>query len=162
MGKSDEPATGFNIIKDNGGYDLYIETLTSFVDTIWAQNNQWSHSTEEEVGQWDIYDASDDPARAFAMYKPLLSFGVSDYTLPEIGLSPNPTRGFVSLRLSAGCRQPVVVEIVDLFGKVVMETETLRNDKKERVIDISHLPSGLYILKISTLGSSIVRKVIKQ
>ena len=60
MGRLDEPGTGYNVIKDNGGYDLYVETPSGFVDTIWAQNNEWTHSTEEEVGQFDIYDAGDE------------------------------------------------------------------------------------------------------
>lgn len=161
MGKLDEPGTGFNIIKDNGGYDLYIETLSSFVDTIWAQNNQWSHSTEEEVGQWDIYDASDDPARAFAMYKPLLSFGVSNSTLPEIGLSPNPTRGVVSLQLAVGNRESAVIEIADIFGKVleirIMECSYTGTQN----LDISHLPAGIYFIRITVENQTIVKKIIK-
>lgn len=161
MGKLDEPGTGFNIIKDNGGYDLYIETLSSFVDTIWAQNNQWSHSTEEEVGQWDIYDASDDPARAFAMYKPLLSFGVSDDTLAEIGLSPNPTRGVVSLQLAVGNRQSAVIEIADIFGKI-LEYSTLKYSYTEtQNLDITHLPAGIYFVRVSFDNQMIVKKVIK-
>ncbi|HPF65796.1 T9SS type A sorting domain-containing protein, partial [Lentimicrobium sp.] len=161
MGKSDEPATGFNIIKDNGGYDLYIETLTSFVDTIWAQNNEWSHSTEAEIGQYDIYDANDDPARALVMYMPLLSFGVSEHPLPEIRLSPNPTRGYVSLRFSAGCRQPVVLEIVDLYGKV-LEVQVLEPGNSGTLdLDMGHLPSGMYFVRLYFDNQMIVKKIVK-
>ncbi|MHC1776096.1 MAG: T9SS type A sorting domain-containing protein [Lentimicrobium sp.] len=161
MGRLDEPGTGFNVIKDNGGYDLYVETLSSFVDTIWAQNNQWSHSTEDEVGLWDIYDASDDPTRAFVMYKPLLSFGVSDDMLPEIGLSPNPTRGVVSLQLAVGNRQSAVIEIADIFGKI-LEYSTLKYSYPEtQNLDITHLPAGIYFVRVSFDNQMIVKKVIK-
>jgi hypothetical protein len=74
---------------------------------------------EEEVGEFDIYDMHDDPSRALVMYKPLLSFGISDNILPGIWLFPNPTQGVVSLQFTNSNRQYSNLKIVDVFGKVV-------------------------------------------
>ncbi len=82
--------------------------------------------------------------------------------VPELLIYPNPTKGTVYISGTSIQNQIISIGVLDLYGKVVVETGTQRDGRAEWVIDISHLPSGLYILKISTLGSSIVRKVIKQ
>lgn len=161
MGRLDEPGTGFNVIKDNDGYDLYVETLSGFVDTIWAQNNVWSHSTEAEVGQYDIYDANDDPARALVLYMPLLSYGVSEHPLPEIIMFPNPTRGVFSFQFSAGSRLPAVMEIVDFFGRILEARVPEFRNSGTSELDISHLSSGIYIVRFCFDSQTMVKKIIK-
>jgi len=160
MGRLDEPGTGHNIIKDNGGYDLYVETSAAFVDTIWAQNNEWSHSTEEEVGLFDIFDATDDPSKALVMFTPLMPFGVNDLETPEVVLYPNPTRGVVSLQSSVASHQSSVIEIVDLYGKV-LETWNTEHGTGNTEHDISSLPSGIYFIRIHLENQMIVKKIIK-
>jgi len=95
------------------------------------------------------------------MYMPLMSFGVSEHPLPEIRLSPNPTRGYVSLRFSAGCRQPVVLEIVDLYGKV-LEVQALEPGNSGTLdLDMGHLPSGMYFVRLYFDNQMIVKKIVK-
>jgi len=173
MGRSDEPGTGHNAIKDNGGYDLYVETLTGFVDTIWAQNNEWSHNTEEEVGQFDIYDSSDDPGRALVIYMPLLSFGVIDLEAPEIVLYPNPTRGkfqITSTKIQTNPKKEIQnsqIELVDLFGKPVAISPLHRMGEGPGVgagameLDLSGYPAGIYFIRINSGNELIVTKIVK-
>ena len=161
MGKLNEPGgTGFNIIKNNGGYDLYVETPYTFVDTIWAQNNEWSHSTTEEVGLYDIFDANDDASKAVVMFKPLAPSGTGEIIAEDFVLYPNPTNG--KFQISSFKLQKV--DVVDLFGKVV---ESYNNRTIKQVnytiieFEISDLPAGVYFIRISLENQTIVKKIIK-
>ncbi|MBE0663117.1 MAG: right-handed parallel beta-helix repeat-containing protein [Bacteroidales bacterium] len=164
MGSLKEPGTGYNIIKDNGGYDLYVETSAAFVDTIWAQNNEWSHDTEEEVGQFDIYDAMDDPSRALVMFEPIQSFSIEEYEVTDIMLYPNPTHSKVKLIFDNWRVSVHTVEIMDISGKIMKchkdRTLTQRNNGVIE-IDISLLPPGIYFCRVQTNGSTSVKKLIK-
>ena len=162
MGRLDEPGTGYNVIKDNGGYDLYVETLSGFVDTIWAQNNEWSHSTEEEVGQLDIYDANDDPSRALVMYMPMLSFGMEEYEVPEIVMYPNPCRdGIIQIAVYNIQCTNYCLEVLDLSGRAVVNTIEGWAEEHSILLDISQLPAGMYLVKLQTEDRVGVQKIIK-
>jgi hypothetical protein len=90
---------------------------------------------------------------------------------------PNPTEGIlhVETQLLRQAQQPLAslqnIEIFDVLGRNVQiltfnvsssnqEPETL-NFKPETVIDISHLPSGIYFIRIQTETGTVTRKVIK-
>jgi hypothetical protein len=90
-----------------------VETPSSFVDTIWAQNNEWSHSTEEEIGLLDIFDRLDDSGKALVYFTPVLSFGVKEQGGGEeetggqgdrkrevVEVFPYPGRGVYSLQIT--------------------------------------------------------------
>ena len=93
----------------------------------------------------------------------------------DIKIYPNPTNSIlhVETRLIASVQN---IEILDMMGRVV-ETRLLRqaqqplaslqqhetlNVKPETVIDISHLPSGIYCVQIQTDKGIITRKIVKQ
>jgi len=170
MGNLSEPGTGYNVIKDNGSYDLYVETPTLFVDTIWAQYNQWTHNTEDEVGQFDIYDAADDPSKALVMYKPLLPFGIDESPADFFEVFPNPTHGklqITSTKIQTNYKFQNTknkIEVVDLYGKVVefnhnRTIEQWNNGTIE--LDIRQLPPGIYFIRIKFENQLIVKKIIK-
>lgn len=50
------------------------------------------------------------------------------------------------------------VVICDIFGKI----QRMENWKTERTIDISHLLTGIYFVKIRTESGEMVRKVVKE
>jgi len=52
------------------------------------------------------------------------------------------------------------VEVFDVFGRK-LKSKTV-NLKSKIVIDISHLHSGIYFVKISTEAGMVVKKVVKQ
>jgi hypothetical protein len=67
---------------------------------------------------------------------------------------PNPTTG--ELRLSYDRLSIKNMDIFDVFGRI-QKIERKAMD----VVDISHLASGIYYIKISTQAGEVVRKVIK-
>ena len=81
---------------------------------------------------------------------------VTEINQLEISISPNPTSN--QLRVTNYELQEMNIEIYDVVGKVVHRHS---NDASEIVIDISHLPIGVYFMKISTENSIITKRVIK-
>ncbi|MCL2289449.1 MAG: T9SS type A sorting domain-containing protein [Bacteroidetes bacterium] len=69
---------------------------------------------------------------------------------------PNPTTG--TLRVRSDNLQIERVKIFDAFGKTV-ETENFLSFEK---IDMSHLPTGIYFVRIFTEAGVIVKKIIKE
>ncbi len=161
MGNLKEPGTGFNIIRNNGGYDLYVETLSSFADTLWAQNNQWTHNSGDEAGQYDIYDAADDTSRAVVIYIPFLPSSVEENTLYDFKPYPNPATDKLMLQFSAGSHQPAAIAVYDLNGKML-----IRNSIPVKAgtfeLDVSALHDGLYIIQIQSENRIITKKLIIQ
>ncbi len=58
--------------------------------------------------------------------------------------------------------QPSKLEIIDLHGKVVYEEEMWRRGVGEISVNVSHLPRGLYLVKLQTEKAVGVRKIIIQ
>jgi hypothetical protein len=85
--------------------------------------------------------------------------GIASTTLSnQITVYPNPTMG--ELRIESLELSVKNVEIFDTFGrKILSHTE---NRLPQTTLDISHLPSGIYFLKIHTEKGLINKKVVKQ
>ena len=102
------------------------------------------NQTEEEAeGEDDSYD-----------HTVLRSYG-----LDNISLHPNPTTG--ELQVTSYELQINNVEIFDIYGKK-LSSHRLITSSSHHKIDISHLKSGIYFVKISTEAGEVVKKVVKQ
>jgi len=92
----------------------------------------------------------------------------------EISVYPNPTNG--ELKITSGQLTIKNVEIFDVTGRKIQGSKfkvscsnpepdpglnSELNFKPETVIDISHLPSGVYFIQIQTENGMITRKVVK-
>lgn len=77
---------------------------------------------------------------------------------------PNPTEGKFKVHPPAGGSkfkdEVQKVELVDIFGKVVITLEG-RNYFDPLEFDISHLPSGTYLLRVTLGNESINKKLVK-
>jgi len=82
--------------------------------------------------------------------------GIVETVLPNINVYPNPTTG--ELRIESRETRVENVVVYDIFGK----NQKIGNWKTENAIDISNLPTGVYLVKISTKAGEIVRKVLKE
>jgi len=76
----------------------------------------------------------------------------------EILFYPNPTKG--ELRIDKGELRIDNVAIYDLLGRI--QKSKIVNLKSEIVIDVSHLPAGVYFVQLSTEKGAITKKVMKQ
>ena len=92
--------------------------------------------------------------------------GINDLFLPEIVIYPNPTRGEFSVFSYQFAENnnginPIVYEIFDIAGRIVHRVPCTVNRETVEV-DISHLPSGIYFIKIDTEQGIITKKIVKQ
>ncbi len=81
---------------------------------------------------------------------------------PEVKLRlfPNPTAHQLNLQLSSPNQYVNSLNIFDLQGKEVLKLES---NSAQQKIDISNLPSGVYLIKGKTnLGQDFSRKFVKQ
>ena len=83
--------------------------------------------------------------------------------LDKITLVPNPTTG--ELRITNYELGITDVEIFDIYGKQHQVSPELNSGLKSQIsshlINIAHLPTGLYFVKITTKDGVVVEKVIK-
>ena len=54
------------------------------------------------------------------------------------------------------------IELVDMFSKVVMELFTGKFTSEIMEFDVSHLPAGVYFVRMDLGNKCIVEKLIKQ
>ena len=78
--------------------------------------------------------------------------------IADITLIPNPTSG--ELRIENGELRIEKVEVFDVYGRI--HSSLVTRHASLITINISHLPAGLYFVKIYTEAGMVVRKVVKQ
>jgi hypothetical protein len=72
---------------------------------------------------------------------------------------PNPTTG--KLKIMWTSEQVNKIEIFDIYGSKLHFSSRPLVHSSTTAIDISHLPAGLYFVKISTASGEIVKKAVK-
>jgi hypothetical protein len=82
--------------------------------------------------------------------------GIRNQTLSNIKIFPNPIKD--ELRIENSELRIENVEIYDAIGKKVYTSQV----SPETVINISHLQSGFYFLRISTEVGEVIKKVLKE
>ena len=96
-------------------------------------------------GKWSLYG------------KPEFStaLSVSDVFLKDLKIYPNPVDDVLHISVQNNTIEKIT--LIDGNGRTILE----KNDKVE-LINLSHLPSGLYLLQIKTEKGSISKKIIKK
>jgi len=90
--------------------------------------------------------------------------GVEEGKWGMIVLYPNPTGGVFSLKSLVVSLQSSVIEIIDIYGKVIethnnLTIEQLNNGSVN--LDISHLPDGVYIIRLYQGANFVTEKLVK-
>jgi GEVED domain/HYR domain/Lectin C-type domain/Secretion system C-terminal sorting domain len=76
---------------------------------------------------------------------------------------PVPTDRDLNLEFLSLIEGKVVIEVMDLNGKVMMETiQDLRSDNNTVKLDVSRLPMATYLVKVSNGKESFTEKFVKQ
>ena len=91
-----------------------------------------------------------------------LSIDEAAQRLEAIEVYPNPTTGELIVGIAGQARNDIQnVEIFDVYGGKV-SSHHLITSSSNHLINISHLPTGTYFVKIVTEQGEVVRKVVKQ
>lgn len=69
-----------------------------------------------------------------------------NFQTKEIVITPNPTKGFINVKISKIDKDGGQIAIYELSGKLIAKSDAL---PKGNIIDISTQPDGTYLLQIS-------------
>ncbi len=73
----------------------------------------------------------------------------------SIGIAPNPTSDYVSIRFSSDSNESLDLELTSITGKLISTQRIVNSSKAVRTIDVSDLQSGVYFLVVKS-GNNIV------
>jgi hypothetical protein len=76
---------------------------------------------------------------------------------PSVRVYPNPTEG--KLQFTTYNLQFTNIEVFDVFGRKV---SNLTSQISNLFFDITHLPQGMYFVRITTKEGVVTKKIIKQ
>ena len=123
------------------------DTITQFIISISASTG----------GLITFSDASD-PEHAPVLnltYGPV-TVGLAENSISnDLKIYPNPTRGPLFIEIAEQELQQV--ELFDLPGKTLLNSHDKTNQ-----LDISSLPAGVYVLKVTTVNGIATKKIIKR
>ena len=90
----------------------------------------------------------------------LIEYSTPEWHATDFDLFPNPTGGIVNLVLGETLQGNAIVEVYNLLGEQMMAKKVSPLQKGDALtLDLSHLVSGLYIIKLSTKNGSCSKKV---
>ncbi len=101
-------------------------------------------------------------------YKTLLTLSLNNNPLlypnadsAAINIYPNPTQNIIGIHIKRGVKMPVLLQIVDLNGRILKSTTSYKNDF---YVDIQSLVPGTYIASIINGNNMkvLVKKIVKQ
>lgn len=78
--------------------------------------------------------------------------------MKEIEIFPNPAGDYIDIKLPEELYRSIVT-ILNIQGKTI---EINRFDNNQSRLDVSHLPNGIYIVRIESQQNYILKKFIKQ
>jgi hypothetical protein len=93
--------------------------------------------------------------------------GMEAWGQGDLEVSPNPTHGkfqITSTKFQTNSKFKIEinrVEVLDLNGKVLMEAGKQGSGEAGMEFDISDLPAGIYFIRISSLNSLVLKKIVK-
>lgn len=80
----------------------------------------------------------------------------------EAVIMPNPTTSRVTIQFQNKISDKLIINVFDLSGKMLQTKAFLQNDLEKVEIDVSDLPSGVYLVQIQTNQLNGTAKIIKQ
>jgi len=79
------------------------------------------------------------------------------YTENRVNIFPNPTTGKLTI---TNCKLQITdVEVFDVYGRKLLSHTTYHTP--QTTLDISHFPTGIYLVKIGTGACAQIQKIIK-
>lgn len=88
--------------------------------------------------------------------------GLLEQLSENLSIYPNPTRGVFNLELGKFNQSVTNTTIYSVGGQIVSSPELKSNSNQNKTFDISALPSGVYIMVISSDAGTIQRQIVKQ
>jgi hypothetical protein len=75
----------------------------------------------------------------------------------QIDVFPNPTNGLIQINADLGGRKELTV--MTISGQSVLEDSFL---SKKKTLDLSGLPAGMYLVKLTSKEGNVTQRIIKE
>jgi hypothetical protein len=157
-GNNNDDACRFGSVA-NDGHWIRLDLPTTLLPYITSDTiTQFIISAPAASGGLITFSDASDPELA-----PVLNITYGPYTVGlaeattsnHLKIYPNPTSG--NLFFETAENELMQTELFDLPGKLV-----LKNNDRSKHIDLSMLPSGIYVLKVTTSHGTFTEKVIRK
>ena len=107
-------------------------------------------------GEWHVYTDTKLSKAAF-MSTPEWAELTKPYAL-----YPNPTAGPLDLLLDFPSGEQVQLDVVNIQGRIVRKDRMTSSGTEVQTLDLSELPAGLYMVRITAGGRSYTERIVKQ
>lgn len=132
----------------------YIYGYGNEVDILWNQHEDDMEATLSVTAENGCMN------QPITKHISLIGYSTSEWHSVDFDLFPNPTDGKINLVIGEALIGKATIEVYNLLGERMMTKNIGRLMKGETMsIDLSHLVSGLYIIKLSTENGSCSKKV---
>jgi uncharacterized repeat protein (TIGR01451 family) len=78
--------------------------------------------------------------------------------IPSFDVYPNPSKGLFTIKLTASKPTKMALSILNYLGQTI-KTELINTENYSNQFNLSDLPKGIYLIKLTLDGRSIVKKV---
>lgn len=140
-----------------GTYYFGYENITEDFLTVGfdLNNNNRTKIYKNVVGVWEnsSYDGTLMLHPVFKYQDAIVSINENIDNNSKINVYPNPSTGKIYLKNTLGLNE---IQVFDMFGKIMLELP--KGNHKD--IDLSSIPNGVYLIKLSNENQSQIDKII--
>ena len=138
----------------NDSYPLILDYWPEEIREIYIKERD--DNAEKRKAEWDIFiQYLSDTGKIVGNATGLMPVATPE--IDDISIYPNPTTG--ELRMENGEWRMENVEVFDIYG---IKQFSIFNFQFSTQIDISHLPAGIYFVRITTEKGVVTKKVVKR
>jgi hypothetical protein len=77
--------------------------------------------------------------------------------MKQIEIFPNPTKDLLQINADLGGKKELTV--MSISGQIVLRDSFLN---KKKTLDLSSLPAGMYLVKITSKDGNVTQRIIKE
>jgi hypothetical protein len=93
------------------------------------------------------------------------SVGIKNVSKDEnmVMVYPNPNSGLFSVKMNGLNEGNLSIEVYNIYGQLLQNVQgSVQSKNMEQAIDLSSLPNGVYMLKVSNNTNTVIKKVSVQ
>ncbi|MDX5347325.1 MAG: T9SS type A sorting domain-containing protein [Hymenobacteraceae bacterium] len=79
----------------------------------------------------------------------------------DFSVYPNPSKGLFNIELNTTSGTNTTLEVVNMLGQVLEHKQLENQDQNSTLqLDLTHLPTGVYLMRVTSPTATGVRKVV--
>jgi hypothetical protein len=88
---------------------------------------------------------------------------IKDFSTASLSVFPNPANNSITIQFAEKNTENISLKFINVTGQIIHEENaSVLSGKFSKVLDISTLPKGIYLLQIGSENGSIQQKVVKE